>query len=105
VAWEARSRAGPYYYRGTYEGGRVVKTYFGRGAAARVAARLDDQARRDRAEESARLRRIVVRLGPADAALADLDAACRLALEAALAVAGYDRRNRKWRRRHEQPGG
>jgi hypothetical protein len=82
-----------------------VKIYFGRGAAARVAARLDAQARRDRAAEAARLRQLVARLGPADATLADLDAACRLALEAALAVAGYDRRYYGWRRRNVRHGG
>jgi hypothetical protein len=102
MAWEKRpfkSGSRRYYYRAQRRGGRVVKVYFGRGAAAALAADVDARARRQRADEAARLRRLRDDLRPADAALDALDAACGLALEAALVAAGYYQHHREWRPR------
>jgi hypothetical protein len=78
MAWEKRTtKSGTwrYYYRSERRAGRVVKVYFGRGAAAALAADVDARARRDRADEAARLRRLQDDLRPADTALDALDAA------------------------------
>jgi hypothetical protein len=104
MAWETRwCKSGPrrYYYSAQRRGNRVVKFYFGRGTAAALAAVVDARARRERADEAARLRRLRDDLRPADAALDALDDACDLAMEAALTAAGYVLHRRHWRPRYE----
>src|SRR4051794_10893344 len=99
MAWERRP-SGRDYYRSHRRGDRVVKHYFGRGRVALVAADLDDRARRRRAAEAEDLRRLRAQLGPADAALKALEAACQQVYEATLLAAGFRRQNySKWRRR------
>ena len=96
MGWEDRRGAG-YYYRGARVGGRVVKTYFGRGAVARVAEQLDAEDRRRRAAEREALAAERARRAPAEAALKALDAACGLRLEATLLAAGCRWHNYSWR--------
>jgi hypothetical protein len=99
MAWEKRSIKSAtrlYYYRSERRAGRVVKVYFGRGAAAALAADVDARARHERADEAARLRRLRDELRPADAALDALDVVCALALAAALTAAGCYQHHREW---------
>ena len=97
MGWERRQGTG-YYYRSRRVGGRVVKTYFGRGEVARVAEQLDAADRRRRAAEGAALATERSRLAPAEAALAALDAACDLMLGATLLAAGCRHHHYSWRR-------
>ena len=99
MAWESRA-SGKYYYRSirTFDG-RVVKSYFGNGLAAGMAAELDAEARARRRAEADAVAAERARLAPPDAAMAALDAACRLTMEATLVAAGFHRFNYAWRRR------
>ena len=100
MGWERRP-GGNYYYRSIRTGdGHVGKRYFGNGVAAEVAAGLDAEARARRRAEAEAARSLRERLATPDAAMAALDAACALALEAALVSAGFHRQNYSaWRRR------
>ena len=99
MGWEPR-QGGVYYYSATRENGRVRHRYLGRGEAARAAAALDSEARDRRRAEAEAVRSLRERLATPDAAMAALDAACDLALEAAIVSAGFHRRNYSaWRRR------
>src|SRR4051794_2815929 len=98
MAWETR-KGRRYYYAARKRAGRVVKRYCGGGVAGEVAAELEAEARRLRAERAAALERERARLRPADAAMAALDRACALTIEAELVAAGYHRVNFMWRRR------
>ena len=97
MAWELRP-GGRYYYRSVRRAGRVRKVYLGRGAAAELAAQLAAEAKARRAAEAAAARAELALFGPLETAVADLDAACKLAVEATLMVAGYRRVDYAWRR-------
>jgi hypothetical protein len=97
MGWEARP-GGRYYYRSVRVGGRVVKRYFGNGEVARQAERLDAEARRRGLAEAGAIRAEEDRLGPADAAMAALDRACRLMTGATLLASGFHQHCRSWRR-------
>jgi hypothetical protein len=100
MAWESRSGR-RYYYRSVWLDGRVVRRYFGSGPAGELASQLDEEARRGRQEPLEAIRGHRERLGPPDAALASLGAACDVLLEATLLATGYHRPNYgAWRRRH-----
>jgi hypothetical protein len=100
MAWESRSGR-RYYYRSVWLDGRVVKRYFGSGPAGELASQLDEEARRARREPLEAIRELRERLGPPDAALAALGAACDILLEATLLAEGFHRPNYGvWRRRH-----
>ena len=111
MAWESRA-SGKYYYRSIRTpDGRVVKSYFGNGLAAGMAAELDAEARARRRAEAEAVAAERARLAPLDEAMAALDRACHLAVEATLVAAGYHRRGTTsaWRRRravlHGRVGG
>lgn len=105
MAWASRP-GGTYYYRNEWVDGRVVTRYFGRGPAAELAAGLDALARQRRRDEAEALRAEQARLRPLEAALAALDAACDLMVEAELTAAGYHRPNYgAWRRRRVRDDG
>ena len=98
MAWETR-RGRPYYYSSRRIDGRVVKRYLGTGDLGGLAAGLQAEARLRRIELVEALERERKRLEPADAAMAALDRACGLAIEASLVAAGYHKVNYEWRRR------
>jgi hypothetical protein len=97
MAWERRP-GGLYYYRSVRRDGRVRKVYFGRGEAAALAARLDAEARRRRADEAAAVASERDRLRPLDEAAAAVQAACALMTEAVLVAEGFRRVDYRWRR-------
>ena len=104
MAWETRKER-PYYYAAARVDGRVVKTYFGRGQAARLAASFDAEARANRAAERAALAALREQLAGPDRALSELETASDQLLEAGLLAAGYHRTNYgPWRRRRERDG-
>jgi hypothetical protein len=100
MGWEARP-SGRFYYRSRRVGGRVLKTYLGNGPAARLAALMDGEAEGLRRAEAAAIAAERARVGPAEEAIARLEAACELVLEATLTAAGYHRVDHgPWRRRN-----
>src|SRR5262245_62940460 len=102
MAWEARPGGHSYYYRSRRCGDRVRRVYVGRGAVAELAAEHDADVKARREVEAAAMRAAQARLGPLEEAMAELDRACALALEAVLTAAGYRRANSEWRRRRER---
>jgi hypothetical protein len=99
MAWEQRGN-GIYYYRSVRIGGRVVKEYCGAGVLAELAAREDDQRRRERAEIETRLRQEREAVAAAVAAHEALSRATDALIMATLTAAGYHRHDRgPWRRR------
>src|SRR4051812_23968619 len=101
MAWEPRP-GGRYYYRSVRVGGQVRKVYVGRGAVAEVAAEQDADAKAWRVARAAAARAEQARLGPPEEAMAVLERACDLALEAAMTAAGYRKVNYAWRHRDER---
>jgi hypothetical protein len=104
VSWELR-KGRRVYYSAEKRDGRVVKVHIGRGAVGEVAAGLVAEARRRRADEAAALEAEKVRLAVPDRAMAALDEACGLAIEASLTAVGFHRFDYKWRRRHVRKTG
>src|SRR5450432_3066636 len=99
MSWESRKR-GRFYYRAVKQGGKVEKTYIGAGAAGQAAAALVAEAKQRRADQAAALEAEKARLATPVRAMAELDRACSLAIEASLTAAGYHKFDYKWRRRH-----
>jgi hypothetical protein len=99
MGWERR-RGAHYFYRHVRVGGRPRRDYYGRGAAAELAAKLMTEARLAREADAAALRDRAQALTPVERALDELDAPCRLLTEAALGAAGYARRHYEWKRIH-----
>jgi hypothetical protein len=101
--WESRKR-GRYYYRCRRRGDRVIKSYLGRGPIADVAAYMDDAARELRRAHRAEVQAARARDAAMEAQLVAFDEACRLAVEAHLRAAGFNRsRSREWRRPRVRP--
>ncbi len=68
MSWEVRNRRPTrYYYTARKVNGRVLKGYVGRGPAAELAASLDAQARRRRAEAAEALRAEALLAEPVEA--------------------------------------
>lgn len=100
MGWETRERGGRYYTRSRRVAGRVVREYVGTGAFAEAVAAGDAAERAERAAAAALIEHDGARLAPAQAALAELDAAVEGLARAALLGAGYHRHHRgEWRRR------
>ena len=100
MGWETRQRGGRYYTRSRKIGGQVVREYIGTGPLAELIAARDAEGRVERTAEAAALRAERDRLGPAEVALAELDAFAELLAQAALVAAGYRRHHRgAWRKR------
>ena len=104
MAWHRKLR-GPrsgYFYRSRRVGGKVVKLYVGRGAAAELAARLDARERQDRRAERAAFLAEQVRLAAVDLAFADARSLVDPLVRAALILSGFHlHRGSEWRRRRE----
>lgn len=103
MGWERRNRGGLYYTTSRREGGRVVRTYIGRGEAAEAIAQLDALDSEERAAEAAAWRAERERREAQDR---EFKAYCELVeamAGAVLTVAGYHRHDRgQWRRkRHD----
>ncbi len=102
MAWEIRSPSGPKYFylsrRGP--GGRVVKTYFGKGSGAQSAADLVAWARARRDAPRQELASARARLEAVDGAMAALEGDAGVLFEALLLSEGYHRPNYgPWRKR------
>ncbi len=92
-----------YYYGAKRSGDKIVKTYFGSGVVAELAANQDAEARDRRLAVTQALAQQQDVLRPADRSLADLDQACDRMLTARLIAAGYHRCNSgPWRRRRDR---
>jgi hypothetical protein len=100
MAWETR-KGGRYFYRAVKKDGRVIKTYIGRGLPAEIAAGHLTQARERRLDQEAAYQAERARLALPTQALADLDAACSLMVEATLTAAGFHKVDSKWRRKRD----
>lgn len=107
MSWEQRKRGGRYYTRSRRVGGRIVRSYVGRGVVGELAAREDEERRAQRLAQQARRReerrRAEEEARALLAPLADLDALISTLTAATLTAAGYHRPNRGvWRKRREQ---
>jgi hypothetical protein len=103
MGWERRQRGSLYYTTSRREGGRIVRTYIGRGEGAEAIAQLDALDRAKRAEEAEAWRAERERVEEAED---KLKAYCELVdatTAAVLSLAGYHRHDRgPWRRkRHD----
>jgi hypothetical protein len=99
LAWESR-KGRRYFYTSRRSGSGVAKVYYGSGPLAEVAAALDDQERRRRADQAAAETAHRAGIEPADRALEALVAVSDLLLAAVLTTHGFHRQNYgRWRRR------
>lgn len=99
MGWEGRCGK-RYYYRCVRVDGRPVKRYVGRGRAAEMAARQDDQARATRLEQGEAARVEQLRHAGADRALRDLRIVLQTLMQATLVGRGFYRHHRgEWRHR------
>jgi hypothetical protein len=100
VSWDRKQRGGKYYYRSRRINGRSVKVYLGCGAAAHLAARLDERERQDRGAEREAFLAEQVRLAAADVAFSDARGLIDLLVRATLILSGFHlHRCSEWRRR------
>jgi hypothetical protein len=97
-----------HYFQSRRRGPKVVKYSLGRGVVGEAAAGLVLEAGRRRADRARVLAAEQAGLAAPDAALAALEAACDLMVEAELTAAGYHRHDHhRWRKRrvrHLDPG-
>jgi hypothetical protein len=99
MGWERRAQCRDrYYYVARKVGGRVVKTYIGRGPVAEVAAAQDAAVKAERRAGIAAVRNMATLMAPADSTLRALAHICELLAAANLAAAGYRRVHHEWRR-------
>ncbi len=99
MAWERRA-GNEYFYRSRRTpDGRVVKDYYGNGAAAEIEARrMQDRADQRRRGERATME-FCQQVNPPDQSLELLNQFSRLMLEATLVAAGYHKRRSEWRKK------
>ena len=98
MGWERRAQCrDSYYYVSRKVGGRVVKTYIGRGPLAEVAAAQDAAVKAEKRASIAAVRNMATLMAPADSALRALAHICELLAAANLAAAGYRRVHYEWR--------
>jgi hypothetical protein len=89
-----------YYYRSKWQEGRCVRHYVGAGAAAELAAAIDDLARVQRQVAARALQEERDRLAAAAAPLQQLCEIGEMLSRAALLAAGFHQHDRgQWRRR------
>lgn len=99
MGWETRRRGGHYYTRSRREGGRVVREYVGSGYTALLAASMDKNERREKAENRERDAKVRKTMAAVDALIAEAGTEARSTLEAALEAAGYHQHKRgEWRK-------
>ena len=103
MGWERRAQSrDTYFYTARKVGGRVVKTYIGRGPLAEVAAAQDAAVKAERRASIAAVRNMATLMAPADSTLRALAHVCELLAAATLAAAGYRRVHHEWRRSRGQ---
>ncbi len=98
MAWEQGPRGGRYYVRKRWQDGRCVSEYIGGGTFAVALARVDQQARLQRAAVREERRREA----DLDAALDEVTEMASMLATAALLVSGCHTHKGQWRRRREQ---
>jgi hypothetical protein len=99
MGWERRAQhRESYYYVARKVGGRVIKTYIGRGPLAELAAAHDAAVKAERRASIAAVHNMATLMAPADSALRTLAHVCELLAAANLAAAGYHRVNYEWSR-------
>lgn len=105
MAWERRKRGGGnrYYYRSRRVGGRVVKEYLGRGAAAEAVATHQEARRVEREKQQATQAAAEAPLVNASLALIRFGALAHDLFRAVLVANGYHLHQGEWRRRMSKP--
>jgi len=101
MAWETR-KGQLYFYEARRVGGRVEKTYFGKGSEALEAERKALERAACRAKGKAAIRGLEQALEPLDDTFAELDAAVSLLMQGSLLAAGYHQHSGTWRARRER---
>jgi hypothetical protein len=102
MAWETRKgRAGPYYTRSRWVGGKVVRDYVGGGVLGRLAAQRDELERLGSEEEAARRREERESLEQSAGFLRELEKAAEVLTRAELLASGCHKRRGEWRRKRE----
>lgn len=101
MSWEQRGDK-RYFYRNTWHDGRSVRTYFGTGEAAELAATAEALERVQREKEARQWRQEQERRAAAEALLIELCEQSDLLVRATLIVAGYHQHDRgAWRHKRE----
>jgi hypothetical protein len=102
MSWEQRDGR-RYYYRKKRIGKRVVSEYVGTGLLAEITADIDEEERRLKQDEAARLKAI----READKALdREIDAICaevRDLIAVTMLATGHYAHKRQWRKRRDKP--
>jgi hypothetical protein len=98
MSWEHRGSQ-QYYYRVRYQGGRLTKTYYGTGRAAKRAVAEDLRRRTIRKHAQAENQR----LQQLDTQLKDFTHVVQTLVKATLLSAGYHQHKRVWRKRRQNP--
>jgi hypothetical protein len=103
MVWSRKQRGAKtgYYYRSKRIAGKPVKLYVGRGAAAELAARLDERARQGRRAEREAWLAEQVRLAIADEAFGDARVLANLLVHATLILGGFHTHHGQMRRRRD----
>jgi hypothetical protein len=102
MTWEQRGKK-RYYYRNQWRDGRSVRTYFGTGEAAELAATAEALQRVQREKEARQRRQEQERRAAAEALLVELCEKSDVLVHATLIVAGYHQHDRgTWRRKRER---
>lgn len=104
MGWESRKGKGRYFTRSRREDGRIVRQYV-RADEAELAAREDEERRRQKREQRQAERIDMARLREMGDRLEDYCRRVNADLESALALAGYRRHNRgEWRKTRPPAG-
>ena len=98
MGWEVR-RGRKYYYRSRRVDGRVVKEYFGSGAAAEEAARIDATAAAEKRRQRERLHEFITELAEINRRLDAQDVIVDAAVEAYMTAGGYHKCRGEWRKK------
>ena len=102
MTWEQRGQK-RYFYRNQWQNGRSVRTYWGTGAIAELAATADAIRRVQREMDARQWRQELERREAAEALLIQLCDQTDLLVRATLVVAGYHQHDRgAWRRTRER---
>ncbi len=106
MGWETRKGRGRYYTRSKRQNGRVVREYVGTGAAAELAASLDEENRRTRQAEARRLQAEQAAMQALENDVAEVCKLTDLAARIALIATGHHRHHRgEWRRKRGKETG
>jgi ribosomal protein S2 len=102
MGWETREgRAGQYYTRSRWVGGRVIREYLGGGVLGRLAAQQDELERLQREKKAAHWREERESLERSAAFLRELEEVAEIIIRAELLASGCHKRRGEWRRLRE----